>query len=180
MSLHGRKWAEREALVALAGVVAQRKARQELAPLSWMLEAAFHEAAHSVIALKTGMFPWVVSIVPNREVKVGKTGHSGGYCHAEYVHPDEAAKATIDNRKDNERPARNESDFHRAARYSLLLAPSYSWRDGVRTYHALLAKTGELVDEYWIQIVALAGEIRRNYTLDYAEIRTVIREAEQF
>lgn len=179
MSLHGRKWIEREALVALAGVAAQRKARHTLAPLYWQMEKAFHEAGHAVVALTLGMHPYEVSIVPTRDVKIQKTGHSDGHALIGYIHPDEVPEP--DARPElRERIGRTESDFRRAARYSLLLASTCSWREGVRTYHALLAKTEQLVDEYWISIVALAGEIRRNYTLDHAEIRAVISESEQF
>jgi hypothetical protein len=178
VSLHGELWAQREVLVALAGPSAQRKARQTLAPLSWELEKSYHEAGHSLIALKLQMFVWEVSIIPDRESKIGKNGnHQEGLTRYGYVRRDEVPIET--KTEELSKPRRvQESDHRIAARYCLLLGQSCSWRDGVRTYHQLRARADELVDKYWIQIVALGGELRRHWILDEIQIREIIRQAE--
>lgn len=178
MSLHGERWIQREVLVALAGPSAQRKARQTLAPLSWELEKAMHEAGHSVIALKLDLFPWEVSIIPDREIKIGKNGyHQEGLARYGYVPRDEVPIETKTEDLSKSRRVQ-ESDRRTAARYCLVLGQSCSWRDGMRTYRKLRANTDQLVNKYWIQIVALGGELRRHWILDDSDIREIIAQAE--
>src|SRR5580698_4689795 len=79
----GHAHARAEVIATLGGPVAQRMALCGSEPgfrrrLTREQVVAFHEAGHIVAAAALGRYFYHVTIVPDRAVKIQKTGHVGG------------------------------------------------------------------------------------------------------
>jgi hypothetical protein len=167
---------EASVVVYLAGNAAERRALQGSA-LGWRRWRtpeelrAHHEAGHAIAEVARGCYPWKLSIIANRGVRIGKSGFLGGYSSAGTTpEPPGAIKL----------PAQMDCDLRLAARACQMLSlcePPYGWRGAIRVAHRLQARTGDFVEQHWHLIALLAGELVRHEELEQAQIEAILRPA---
>lgn len=167
---------EASGVVHLAGKAAERRALQGSAPgwRRWRTPEelrAHHEAGHAIAQWARGDFVWKLSIMVDKNTRVGKSGYLAGFSSAG-VTP--APPGPI------EFPARVDCDLRNAAGDCMMLSlcePPYGWRGAVRAAHRLRARTRDLVEQHWPLIAALAGELVRHQELDRAQIEAILPRA---
>jgi len=167
---------EASVVVYLAGNAAERRALQGSAPgwRRWRTPEelrAFHEAGHAIAQWARGDCVWKLSIIVDKNVRVGKFGYLGGYSSAG-ITPEPPGPIEL--------PPRLDCDLRRAARTCQMLSlwePPYGWRGAVRVGHRLRERTRELVDQHWHLIEALGGELARRQELDQAQIDAILKRA---
>lgn len=164
---------EASVVVYLAGNAAERRALQGSAPgwRRWRTPEelrALHEAGHATAQWARGDCVWKLSIIENKNVRIGKSGFLGGYSSAG-ITPEPPGPIEL--------PARMDCDLRRAARTCQMLSlwePPYGWRGAVRVGHRMRARTRDLVDRHWYLIEVLAGELVRHQELNQAQIEAVL------
>jgi hypothetical protein len=165
---------ESDVVIYLAGKVAERRAVRGSAP-GWQRFRvrdelrAFHESGHAIAQWAGGRYPWKLSIRIDENVRVGKSGHLGGYA---------SAGTTPEPPGPIELPARLDCDLRLAARACQILSlcePPHGWRGAVRVAHRLRARSRDLVEQHWQLVVLLAGELVRHQELDQAQIERVLK-----
>ena len=167
---------EASVVVYLAGKAAERRALQGSAPgwRRWRTPEelrAHHEAGHAIAEVARGCYPWKLSIIVAKNVRIGKSGCLGGYSSAG-ITPEPPAAIKL--------PAQMDCDLRLAARACQMLSlcePPYGWRGAVRVVHRLQARTGDFVEQHWHLIALLAGELVRHQELGQAQIEAILARA---
>lgn len=165
---------EASVVVCLAGNAAERRALQGSAPgwRRWRTPEemrAHHEAGHAIAEVARGCYPWKLSIIANKSVRIGKSGFLGGYSSAG-ITPEPPGPIKL--------PARMDCDLRQAARACQMLSlcePPYGWRGAVRAAHRLQARTRDLVEQHWHLIAALAAELVWHQELDRIQIERILQ-----
>lgn len=170
----GRAWAERTVIIAAAGRVGERRARQGGAP-GWhqfrtgQESVAIHEASHAVVAAHFGQQIYELSMVPNElETKSSsrsvQSHRSLAFCcyGAAPFRPMNAEVA-----------GGIRSDRTVIAELGVALG-DFNWRGGLRCIRSLKARTTELVEQNWELICGLAAELRCSGQLDQAQIAVIL------
>ena len=136
---------EASVVVYLAGNAAERRALQGSAPgwRRWRTPEelrVLHEAGHAIAQWARGDCVWKLSIIVDKNVRIGKSGFLGGYSCAG-ITPLPPGPVEL--------PARMECDLRQAARVCQTLSlcePPYGWRGAVRVAHRLKARTRDLIE----------------------------------
>jgi hypothetical protein len=126
-------------------------------------------ASHAVVGIKLGLYARSVTIVPDLEVKIGKT-HSGGnavLANAPQLREVEEVAPRAERRE-------AESDLRKAARYSLLLASRATWREGLENARCIRGQAESMVAQWWLPISSVACELLQKRTLEYRQINRIL------
>lgn len=154
-------YGETEVMIALAGLIAERRSLRGVEP-GWRrfrtaLEVkAYHEAGHATAAALLGQGVAYIDVISRPDL-----GRGGICLHS--CDPSNALSAT-----DLEKPY--DSDHAQAVRLAFLLAPESGWRAALRTVHELRTRTESLIEANWSHVTALAGELERRGSMDGEEI----------
>ena len=172
----GRAWAERTVIIAAAGRIGERRARQEgeggWCRCRWPTRTesvSIHEAAHAVVAAHFGQQVYELSMAPN-ELKAKSSSRSVqshrslAFCYYG-VAPFMAMSAEV--------AGGIRSDRTVIAELGLALG-DFNWRGGLRCIRSLKARTTELVEQNWELISGLAAELRCSGQLDQAQIAVIL------
>ena len=167
---------EASVVVYLAGNAAERRALQGSAPgwRRWRTPEelrAIHEAGHAIAQWARGDFVWKLSIMVDKNVRVGKSGYMGGFSSAG-ITPEPPGRIEF--------PARVDCDLRNAASDCMRLSlcePPYGWRGAVRVAHRLQARTRDLIEQHWLLVELLAGELVRRQELNQAQIEAILARA---
>lgn len=167
---------EASVVVYLAGNAAERRALQGSAPgwRRWRTPdemRALHEAGHAIAQWARGDCVWKLSIIVDKNVRIGKSGYLGGYSSAG-ITPEPPGPI--------EPPAHMDCDLRRAAHTCQMLSlwePPYGWRGAVRVGQRLRARTRDLIHQHWHLIEALASELVRHQELNRAQIEGILERS---
>jgi len=164
---------EASVVVYLAGNAAERRALQGSAPgwRRWRTPEelrALHEAGHAIAQWARGDCVWKLSIIVDKNIRIGKSGYLGGYS---------SAGTTPEPPGPIELPARMDCDLRQAARGCQMLSlcePPYGWRGAVRVAHRLQTRTRNLIEQHWHLIEVLGGELVRHQELNQVQIEAIL------
>jgi hypothetical protein len=164
---------EADVVISFAGKMAERRALQGSAP-GWRRWRdrdelrAFHEAGHAIAQRAAGRYLWRLSILTNKNVRVGMAGTLGGYASAGFT-PEPPGPEEL--------PERLDCDLRSAARACQILSlceQPHGWRGALRAARRLRERSRNIIEQHWQLVVLLAGELHRRQELDRGQIESVL------
>lgn len=173
---------ETQALIALAGQAAQRRALQSGEPGWRRLRTpgelrAFHECGHGIAALVFGHHVYHLSIVEDATIPIG-AGHLAGICR----HGSDP-NVVLDKEADRERMRRagmktdRRNAVEAAFALTLIEPGGPSWRSARRVLGRLRERVAKLVAANWWVVSMLAAELERHQELDQPQIEAILARA---
>ncbi len=166
--------ARAEGLIALAGLVAARRALRGSEP-GWRRFRsstelkAFHECGHAIVALVLGKHVYGLSIVADATVRMGKSGILGGFAFIgrgdEPINPQAEPAGPM------------ETDIQTVCKWAQLYEDPATWRAMRRTIRAWRVEAAAIVEDNWYLLQKLAGELERRQTMNRSEIGAIVGRA---
>ena len=169
-----REFVERAAIVSLAGPASEKKylrMRQDDRRGSARARA-FHEAGHAVVGWWAGLFPSLVTIDLDPNVRLGKTLISGGHTALRYTQPTTTTDSDC-NGSEPEPSTEGERDLRKASRLAMILGADTSLPSALRTARILRKEAERLVDFLWTIIVELAEKLVEGRSLGPYELEEI-------
>jgi hypothetical protein len=172
-----RAEATQRVCIALAGRIAERRIKSatpsqdgfmRFSPIGEAL--AFHEAGHAVIALAYEWRLISATIIADKSIAVGRFGSRYSVGHVKSM----PKRQTLREHDPNEPPQRTWTDHERISRFAILLADEVTWRSALRLIRKLRAETEQLVETFWPEIAALAGELLTKKTVSGPEMEAIM------
>jgi hypothetical protein len=159
-------WAEKQIIVSLAGVAAERRALQK-SESGWepnftpVQLICFHESSHATVARSFDWHAHELNIDPPPGLTVERGRAILAYCA--FSKPQHPAGNLIEPR---------ESDRRTVAKYALVMVGD--WKGAVRCIHLLRAATRAAVETNWKCIWDLAWELHWRRRLNHEQIEKIL------
>ena len=173
---------EMQALIALAGPAAQRRALQSNEPGWRRLRMpdelrAFHECGHGIAALAVGRRVYHLSIVEDTTISIG-SGYLAGVCQ----HGSDP-NVVLDKKAERERWRRAGLKTDRRIAVEAVFALALIepggplWRSARRVLGRMRERAAKLVAANWWVVSMLAAELERHRELDQPQIEAILARA---
>jgi hypothetical protein len=167
--IDARQYVFDTAVIALAGPAAEYRAVHPIVDAGWMpmrlpqeRRTAIHEAGHTIAAIVAGRFVHEASIIP-RQFSAGHVVWSKSA-----VRCSQAIEEKL------------ETDYSNAARLASLFAPfdiCPRWKAILRVVRTIRQRAEEIVEQNWVEVLALAGALEKYGQLDRAQVESLVKSA---